>query len=399
MKLKQITLVFLGLSWLILAGQTRFTWALPTTNPILSSLPDNTVADLGAFTCTNVGTNNCNTVQDYSGFIYDQNNHRLLMFGGGHATTFTDAVFSFNPNTLTWSELYPPTPCSNMTSGNMDTVNGAWLSGPAGPYPRPVSRHTYDDLAVADGLQEFIVLYQANGGSNGCGVSDTSIWGSGYKVAHYNLLTNTWSFSPTASPGGDSEAPGTAYDPISGKIVMLGAYGMWIYDPVKRIKTKVIKDLYKPDPGYANDLVYYPPNQKMYYFNRNFDQVWEITLDRTNFSNSTITVLPTTGTYPPHGEPGYAYDAVNQIIGGAISSNRFYAFNPKTKSWTNELIQGGSPGDLAFHTLAYDPVNNVFFFFNDWRLGNGAKMWAYRYKRSSSTGPTPPAAPVGLQVK
>ena len=35
-----------------------------------------------------------------------------LMFGGGHATTYPDAVFAFDLATLKWQELYAPTPCT-----------------------------------------------------------------------------------------------------------------------------------------------------------------------------------------------------------------------------------------------------------------------------------------------
>jgi hypothetical protein len=61
-----------------------------------------------------------------------------------------------------------------------------------------------------------------------------------------------------------------------------------------------------------------------------------------------------------------------------VHGNRFYAFNPVTKSWTTKDIQGGSPGNQAFHAVAYDDVNNVFLFVTEDR-----QTWAYRYKARS----------------
>ena len=111
-------------------------------NPRLTALADETAMNLGTFTCTENGDNSCRQVTDYGGLTYDSRLNRLLMFGGGHATTMSDSVFAFDLNdTLTWSELYAPTPCSMMTLANLDDALGAWLSGTSGPYPRPLSAH------------------------------------------------------------------------------------------------------------------------------------------------------------------------------------------------------------------------------------------------------------------
>jgi hypothetical protein len=77
----------------------------------------------------------------------------------------------------------------------------------------------------------------------------------------------------------------------------------------------------------------------MCFFYRNDHSVWEIALDRAVFGRSTLTTMDTTGTYPPHGEPGFAYDPVGKVIGGAILDGRFYAFDPGAKARTNEAIR------------------------------------------------------------
>jgi hypothetical protein len=101
--------------------------------------------------------------------------------------------------------------------------------------------------------------------------------------------------------------------------------------------------------------------------------VWEVLLNRTDPTSSTVSQLPATGPAPSHDEPGYAYDPVHKIIGGAITNDMFYAFDPATNSWSARAL-GGNPGTAAFHAVSYDPVDNVFLFVTEAR-----HTWAYRY--------------------
>ena len=354
----------------------------------LLSIPKNTIIDLGSFSCTNPEGDgqSCKKVTDYSGMVYDQNHHQILMFGGGHSTTFTDSVFIFNFNSLTWKEDYPPTPCT-LEYMNKDNyhINTAWKTGPQGPYPRPISRHTYDLLAVATGLPDLIMMMWPNGHSHSC--PPNAKWTSTFKakpmVAHYNLKNKKWLFSKTAEPDGRPYKPheytAAEYDPVSGMIILLGRYGLYLYNPIDRTKTRLI-DYRSYDGNYekmgiANELVYYPPNDKMYYFSRKSKSVWEINLNRENLALSTVKELMTKGDYPEHAEPGYAYDSINEVIAGAVFNNKFYIFDPKTKTWSHQIVSGGKPGTMEFHCIAFDPVDNVFIF-----LTKGFRTWAYRYK-------------------
>ena len=123
--------------------------------------------------------------------------------------------------------------------------------------------------------------------------------------------TKTWSFGPE----GFSYWPGTAYDPVSRKIIALGQAGLESYDPVTRVKTTHvnfgtyagiarIRDEqgnvipFAGDPmGYNNSLVYFPGDQKLYYFEHFSRKVWRVDLDRANLSQSWITRLDSvTGT-------------------------------------------------------------------------------------------------------
>jgi hypothetical protein len=360
-------------------------------NPAFDVLPSGTAMHLGGYTCTDVvgeWSGKCKLVTDYSGMVFDKKRREFLVFGGGHSSTNYDGVNGFSMNTLAWKERYKPTGCPAMLSpGNFDGANGTWRSAASGPTPRPVARHTVDLMAIADDRDELVMMtyIEGNGSCDGwSGYNGFNFVAPG-KIGHFNLATNEWTFSDAPN---EMQWPGAEYDPVSKKIIMLGLDGLMVYDPATKTKALAIDVTrrYIPDEQgslfshgilrYNNNLVYFPPNQKMYYFDRFDKRVIEITLDRSNFGNSQIVVLNTSGTPSPHGEPGYAYDSVNKIIGGAVHNNKFYAFDPLTKSWTAKDVLGGAPGNQAFHAIGYDDVNNVFLFITEDR-----QTWAYRYKK------------------
>lgn len=359
-------------------------------NPKLAALPDETALDLGEFECTDVGGEDpgyCKQTTDYSGFVYDPHHNEMLLFGGGHASTMTDSIHAFDlGDTLKWSDLYPPTPCASMTSANLDTTNGAWLKGAAGPYPRPVSTHTYDLLAVAPLLDSFIVIGRLFSGGT-CNPVGNDIGGH---VAHYDRTTEKWVFSSTADGSTNElsvDIPGSEPDPVSGKIVLLSRSGLSLYDPATRSYTHVSDTLGTPTGPeadlskllYANELVYFPPDDTFYLFVRTTPvTVYSLKLDRNDPTQSTIDFVATTGPTSTHQEPGYAYDETNHVIGGAVQDSAFFVFDPAKKTWTSHTMNGGQPGTEAFHSIAYDPVDNVFVFVTDY--GSGRHTWAYRLK-------------------
>jgi hypothetical protein len=389
----QVSLALLCAAILIFASVAAAAGAEPRERA-LSKLPKNTALDLGPYTCTDVEgepARQCRRITDFSGLVVDPKRREILAFGGGHASTNYDAINAFDLDTLAWTEKYKPTGCPAMVKpGNYDTARGAWLAGASGPYPRAAARHTVDLLVVPENVDELIVLTNVEGNYRCPGMQApyTSYdWATRGRIAHYNLNTNEWSFSEASTV---LNWPAAEFDPVSGKIVVLGVNGLEIYDPVTRVKTMAI-DLrrtygVKDEKGkillasaltYNNQLVYFPPNQKMYYFERAHKRVFEVTLNRADFSRTLITRLETSGTPSPHSQPAYAYDPLNGVIGGAVYGSRFYAFDPSTRSWTSHAIEGGRPGTQAFQALDYDPHHNVFIFVTD--EAGGRRTWAYRH--------------------
>lgn len=359
-------------------------------HPRLAGLADNTAIELGDFMCTSPGAGDgtCERVTDYSGFTYDSTHHQFLMFGGGHATTMTDSVFAFDlTSSLAWRELYPPTPCSAMTHGNLDSANGAWLAGPAGPYPRPLSIHSYDSLNWAPAQGELLLLSRMFTGGY-CNPLGNDIGGP---IAHYSVTNNAWTFS-MADALSSSDIDATEFDPVSGKVIIFGRAGLSTYDPATRTRTVIVDtfngETLKTTTGadfdfgpvsYGNTMVYFPPSDTFFYFVRGAPvAVYALKLNRANLRMSTAELVATSGPTSDHSEPGYAYDSRNQIIGGGVQQNLFYAFDPATRTWTAHTIMGGAPGSVAFLALGYDPASNVFVFVTDY--SDGARTWAYRFK-------------------
>jgi hypothetical protein len=366
----------------------------PEPNDILMEIPPNGCLDLGAYVCTEMGAgapDYCGHIFDYSGMIYDPDGHRVLAFGGGHASTNYDSVNAFSLATLTWIEDYPPTLGSEMTVENYDYGLGAWLSGTNdGPYPRAAARHTEDLMLVADGALWLLTPVEGNGMS---AVGDSPYTSYGFattgKIARYDLIDRSWSFTATEPL---FNWPGTAVDPISGVFVGLGTDGLYVYDPVADTKAMHI-DLrtyeglehlvdeqgvqVDNDLGYNSNLVYFPPNDSFYYHSRGGGHMYRLGFDRDDPAASMITRQSATGPVPNGSETGLVYDAANEVIGQGPIDNAFFVFDPATKTWASSIMDGCAPGTVDFHALEFDPVDGVYIFAAP--VGPNPRIYAYRW--------------------
>ena len=366
--------------------------ARATQNPRLVAIPPNTAIDLGRYGCENpVGAGgHCESITDYSGMVYDPHTHRLLMFGGGHAGTsgtIRSDVSAFDFTTLAWSSDYTPTSCADMNVGNIDTTNGAWAST-----GQPLARHTYDMLVMLADPPEMLMATSGAVGPETCsGGKAPPGFALHTRITGYDPVTKKWAFRKT-DPGQWDSFSTAELDPMSGATMILGSYGLWAYDA--KADTFLGSQFDPTELGYANNLVYARKADRMYYFARgDKTRVFELALDRATWTHSTLTEL-TTAVGPASPETGYAYDSVNDVVGGGIVDGRFTAFDPATRSWTTQTMQtdppGGAIGTLAFHEIAFDPVDGVFVFVTD--SASGFHVWAYRFAGAapppSSTVPT-----------
>lgn len=348
---------------------------VPQPNPILLNIPPNTALDLGRYTCHEPADRpaGCEAITDYSGFRYDYYGHRMLMFGGGHGPAVRTDIDAFDLRTLTWTSLYHSTPLAAMTEANLDTKNGAWAST-----GQPVVRHTYDMLVVAEVADRLHFIILTSGGIP-----------SRARIAHYDLLspTPTWTYSRASADTPWYYAAAAEYDPESKKIFIIGLGinatpgSLWRYDPVTQTVDTVVN--VPAAVGYANNLVYFPPNRKMYLIARGSPtRVFEVTLNRNTWSRATVAeVTRMRGDIPDSEESGWAYDSANGLIGGGIRQGTFYAYDPVANRWISRRMlassrEGASIGTVAFHALDYDPINHVYVFITD--EASGRRTWAFR---------------------
>jgi hypothetical protein len=346
-------------------------------SPTLAALPAKTAVNLGPYACTDLPGSGypCQTIDDYSRFVYDRVGQQLLWFGGGnHATSRTDvAVFSLD--TLRWTSAYEPTPCSDMVPDNADLLSGAWKSS-----GQPMSRQTFDMLVMAENVGELLMLtYNAPGNDCGFWPADApSLEQVPGRVAHYRPSTRSWRFSQ--APANTWQADAAAeYDPESGLVLVLGTQDLWTYDPrLETVQHRLHFELGERF-GYAAELVYFPPNGRFYYFTRT-GLVFEVTARRDDWAATSISELTDLrGDLPAADAKGWAYDPFGHSIGGGVRDSVLWELDPSTHVFSATPLAaatGDGPGNLAFFTLDYAEQAGVFLFFTDY--ASGWSTWAYR---------------------
>ena len=367
------TLLLAGLVWL--GGQA----GAHEVNPRLATLPGNTALDLGRYPCRQPEDDpfECDNITDYSRLTYDRHGHQILMFGGGHAATHRTDVDVFSFKTLTWSSAYSSTPCSQMRLSNRGLERSDWLTT-----GHPIARHTYDMLVMADRTRQLLLLGTTTGQGHCVEKrADKDAYFLPGKIAAYDPLTKRWAFAPARNdlwrPYASAE-----YEPQSGLVVIMDYNGLWTYDPVSHTVNQRLEfpgELGR-DLGWGKNLVYFPPTERMYYF-ANGNAVFEVSIERSGRTAKVVRLSGVTGDVPELRETGFAYDAANRLIGGAVGDGVFYAFDPVSRRWAARVMEtlppGRKVGTVAFHALDYDPVDNVFIFITDYE--SGRHTWAYRY--------------------
>jgi RNA polymerase sigma factor (sigma-70 family) len=352
-------------------------------NPKLAGLADNTAVLLGKFGFARPkGEGWIGSVTDFSGMTYDHFNNRVLLFGGGHSTTATDAIYAFDIKTLKWGALYTPTPTKFFKRENHKST--FWKSGlKDGKYPRPVGRHTYDMLIVPPDRQELLLLR-----SGSCLSSKGKFKGYLHGMTNgaggaYDFKTGQWTMILEKELKASRNGHATEYDPVSKKIILLKNNFMTVFDPVTRKGRNIWIKAPSKKQAYEGTLVYYPPDKNMYVFSRATKNVWVLQLDRADFKKSQLVELTTSGKGPTAGSGnGMAYDSKNEIIGGFLGGKKFYCFDPKAKKWSSQTIKGQAPTNTIFYCNTYSPVDNVFLLISG-KMGRkpGQQTFAYRYKR------------------
>ena len=336
----------------------------------ISSEAATTAIDLGLYACTPQSAAEgsiCKTQPDYSGAVCDASAGRCYVFGGGHSATYRDDVDVFDFATMAWSTPSgPSTPCADMVIGNLDRVQGRWLTT-----NHPVAQHTYDLRAwLPDG--RIISMSRVQGRGAGCNnlppISTTypSVI-SASTINYYAPATGAWAF--TNVPALDYNSA-IELDPLSGKVLIASNKGLWLYDIATDTKTQALS-FSSPAMGWSASLVYAPINDKFYWMGYNGNTgysraIFEITLNRATPAASTITntgaVLPA----PSRSccSAGWAYDSAHNVIGGGVDNSTLYTFDPVTHVVAAQQL-------IANDGLIIDPMHGYV-------IGYGAGGYMFR---------------------
>jgi hypothetical protein len=176
---------------------------------------------------------NSDRMMSYSGGAYDSKRHRLMVWGGGHSTYAGNELYAFDLSAAKWIRVTEPSP--PVLENALDAERK--VMQPQSPHwhdskfpPAPISVHSYDQLEYLPDQDVFFAAggatYSANGYASGLvwlfdlNRSDASGWsqapmpGKAYGLFEFNMST--------------------AYDPVSGRVLMRGYSEAGSFDPSAR---------------------------------------------------------------------------------------------------------------------------------------------------------------------
>ena len=321
------------------------------------------------------GTEGCDAVTaDWAGGVFDVNQNRLLIWGGGHGGYAGNELYALDLDTLTVARLNEP----STVIRDGCTNGGTYADG------KPVARHSYNHLAY---LPNQNTLFMWGGSQWQCGSMAGDTW-------FFNLGTLSW--SKKSSTGGPSPNFGraVAYDPNNGLVYARDDFNLYSYNPTT--DTWATRSSSSGMGDYKTAVI--DPVRKKYFLQIDGDSrlYW---YDITNSSGTSVLQSgQTTGCsgFIGNYQVGWEHDPAQGRIVGWSGGNTVYILNPDTLSCTTASYSGG-PTAMAngtFGRFRYVPTLNVFVVCND------VDVNCYSLRLTSGTPPppdtTPPSTPTNL---
>ena len=373
------------------SGPVKSTGTAVAPNPALAGMPELTLKIVSQ------GYKGDGNVLDFSGMVYDHHRHKVLAFGGGHATArFPNSVHEFDLATLRWTALTEDVPPSAYTAENaVKTKDGAKLGGVrwkgkiwAG------SRHTYDGLVMHPTdcrmlslqAQEFI------------GAAYSMPEGGKFYRHHYQGGSGLWSFDPVKREWSVSERPGLAsaysiaeLDGSQRDVVCFGSAQDSSFFALN-LKTQEVRRL-RPRPDYNRSadmsLTWCPDTKSFFTFpcsdSGKGARIFEYLPAADAWKERTFK-----GDAPNTYSINVVYDPRAKVL-ACFAGGAFCYFSPADDTWYK------APGKVEmkrlFHHHVYDPVDNVHIAVGG---GGGTGGWeTYAYKFLDRSGSLPGTAKAG----
>lgn len=352
--MRSFLLLFATLSLGALAGEPAPTFA---SNAKLTAIPEKTAI------VVNEGYKSRQGVLDYSGMVYDQHRHKILAFGGGHATAFPTSVHEFDFEKLQWSQVTEDVPLAEFNTENaVLDKDGKGMGGVK--YKGQLvaaSRHTYDGLTMAPAQDLMLCVQMVSGAGLGYGL-DAKVFAS-----HYTG-TGLWIFDPVKKEWSVSKANGLALNHGGSATSPKEPDWVYFYDATGKFravnwKTEDLKDLGKVPKemcySYAS-LDYYPEEEALVAFPRGPKEAGgkNLVICKFDLKSQKWSTVNVQGDAPGTYDVNVVYDARNQVFVCYDNKSDFHYFHPRENRWHKVEVGVQGVSDIRHHHI-YDPVDNV----------------------------------------
>ncbi len=298
----------------------------------------------------------------WSGGVYDSNNDRLMVFGGGHTDYAGNEVYAFDINSLAWSRLSNPSAPRDADRYSDGT---------------PTSRHTYDSMKFVPALNSM------------CSFGVGSRWQIGYpsNVSDcFDVGTGRWFQIPNVPRSSAGPGHRTAYDPNTGLIYhhggSTGNAGISVFDPSSKkwVATYNGVSWMQVNATAAFD----PKRNKMISIGAGEAFVWDI-----GAGSYTAKPLNTSGANGIVGSqaPGVVYDPVIDRFVAWSGGGSVYTLNMDTLVWsqvslTNSVRPGPGQSRGTYGRFQYIPSKNLYVAVNETKKN----VFFFKLSNGSGTG-------------
>ncbi len=269
----------------------------------------------------------------WSGGAFDTVQNRLLVWGGGHQSYYGNDMYGFDLDTLSWSQLMPPSP-----------YEATLAHEAAGQYPdgRPVSRHTYNSLVFIESQNAFMATgayAKSPSGASG----DAKFWKLDFDNSNLQ-----WSRAADGDSNGTILSGYSAYNRVTDTVYYHreGGGRLYKYDPGTNTHTFLTQ---KSVQQYATAAIDTSRNRMLVLGGGASSQAMEWDLNpSTPVYTNLLNVSAFTGSagneLASSGQFGLDYDAQNDQYVAWKGGRTVYFINPVTFAVTKSTLGGDDPG-------------------------------------------------------
>lgn len=357
-------------------------------NPKLAGIPEQSIE------VVNEGYNGDKSVLAFSGMVLDNHRHKILAFGGGHATAnFPNSVHEFDLDTLQWSALTEDVPPSEYSKENAllakdgQPLGGLHYKGKIWP----ASRHTYDGLVMAQDADLLLsVEWVGDIGAASKMPQKGALYGQSYAKG-----SGLWTFDPVKREWSVSKKAGVAFHHVGSAIWpkqpdWIYVYSMdglfvsvnWRTEEVKKLPP-LPRDAW---PGFVG-MAYDPGSDVLLLFPSGKKGEKNAVVYRFDLNKQQWSVKPVQGDAPDTKSTTAVYDRRNRVF-GCFSNGYFHYFDPRTDHWykvNKQLDESLKKESLQYHHI-YDPINNV-------HIATVDRWKTFAFKLSDTPGKLPGTSP------